>query len=146
MARKRRPPATARAPQPQTAPTPAFQTRPGRWIWFLLSVSAGLAIAAQLALIGAGRIIDQRNEATDVCLENTSRLRDALAQLPEPPTIVPVHECPARSDSALALIIIPFYIGIAGIAFALSQVVARRFAAWTYRRRLAKGSGGPRRT
>jgi hypothetical protein len=59
-----------------------------------------------------------------------------------PPTPV----CPERSSTSTFtnLLGIVFYVGVAGIAFALSQVVARKAAQWAYQRKL-RNEGGSRR-
>jgi hypothetical protein len=56
---------------------------------------------------------------------------------PGGPVLSPTPVCPARSSGSTFTTVlgIAFYAGVAGVAFVLSQVIARRVAGWSYSRR-----------
>lgn len=168
MARRRRSPGTVPHPaQPRAtqraAPTPP---RPRRWLGYVFAFSLGLVITGQLGILAANQIGEKRNRAVDTCLEAAglaNSLKTQLTSTTPPPTATPspapsatpavtstprstlplpaTPVCPEKSTSSIFTTILglAFYAGVAGIAFVVSQIVARRAAAFAYQRRLRRG-------
>lgn len=121
---------SAAAPPPPRAVQP-----PRKWLGYLLAFSLGLVIAGQLGLFAAGDIGDKRKTAIDICLQATAGQPVGTPNLPA---------CPEKETSSpfTTLLTVATFVGVGGAAFALSQAFARRFAQWTYDRRLKKLRAG----
>lgn len=116
---------------PATSAPPRTVPPPRKWLGYLLAFSLGLVIAGQLGLFAAGDIGDKRKAAIDICLQATAGQPVGTPNLPA---------CPEKETSSpfTTLLTVATFVGVGGAAFALSQAFARRFAQWTYERRLKK--------